>query len=268
MDRFAFLAGMPRTGSTLLGTLLAQHPSLHPTRTSCVRELMRYPLGFNLGESPYFDRKDPNAQCWGIAKGILYGAYENVEAEVVVEKDRGWAGDVELLQRVLGENPKILAPVRPTTEIIASFMLISQKNGAKSKIEDEVRLAKRESNPWTLSRVIWEKYVYPNWRTFKYAYEQHPECFLLIEYDDLVANPKRTMDRVCTYLDVEPWAPSTENLSNPNPENDAVYGIPGLHYIRPELKRVSPPAWEVLGEECYEFWDKQNLDFWVQGKSK
>jgi len=265
MDRFAFLSGLPRTGSTVLGTLLSQHPDLHPTRTSCVRELINYTMKYSLGESPYFDAKDPQSPAWGIAKGILYGAYENVKEEIVVEKDRGWSGDVPLIQRITGSQPQILSPVRSIPEIIASFVLLSQKIGKQSKIEDEIRLAGRESSPWTLSRVIWEKYVHSSWRMFKTGYENNPECFLLLEYDDIVSKPKETMGLICTYLDVEPWVPTVSGLVNPNKENDSVYGMPGLHDVKPELKRTSPPAWEVLGEECYDFWASKNLEFWVRG---
>jgi sulfotransferase len=223
---------------------------------------MKYPLEYFLGESPYFNLKDPDSQVWRIAKGILFGAYGNVDKAVIIEKDRGWAGEVAVLRRILGTDPQIIAPVRSIPEIIASFILISRKIGAKSKIEDEVALANRESNPWTLSRVIWEKYIYANWKLFKAAYEVHPECFLLVEYDNLVSDPDRTMKLVYTYLDVPHWAPTKEGLANPNPENDSVYGMPGLHYIRPELKRTSPPAEEVLGSDCCAFWESKNLDFW------
>ena len=193
---------------------------------------------------------------------MLYGAYEHVAEEVVVEKDRGWAGDIETIRKLTREEPRILAPVRPIPEIIASFILISRKIGKQSKIEDELRIAGRESNPWSLSRVIWEKYIYANWRIFKAGYETHPECFLLMEYEDIVANPKKTMDLITTYLDVSPWAPSTTGLRNPNPENDRVYGLKGLHDVRSDLKKTSPPAWEVLGAECYEFWANKQLEFW------
>jgi sulfotransferase len=265
MDRFAFLSGLPRTGSTVLGTLLSQHPDLHPTRTSCVRDLINYAVKFSLGESPYFDAKDPQSPVWGIAKGMLYGAYENIKEEIVIEKDRGWAKNVELARKLTGRDPQILSPVRPIPEILASFILLSQKIGANSKIEDEVRKLNRESNTWNLSRVIWEKYVYSSWKWFKTGYEENPECFLLLEYDDIVSKPKETMGLICTYLDVAPWAPSTTGLKNPNPENDAIYGMPGLHEVKQELKRTSPPAWEVLGEECYDFWASKNLEFWARG---
>lgn len=262
MKRFAFLSGLPRTGSTLLGTLLSQHPELHSTRTSSVRDIMRYPLGYNLGESPYFNLKDPDSQVWGIAKGVLFGAYENVNKPVIIEKDRGWSGEVAVLKRILGADPKIISPVRSIPEIIASFILISKKIGAKSKIEDEVILANRESNVWTLSRIIWEKYIYANWRVFKAGYEANPECFFLVEYDDLIGDSQGTVDLLWDYLGVTPVTLEKTKLKNPNPENDSVYGMPGLHYIRPELKRVSPPAIEVLGKECYAFWESKNLEFW------
>jgi sulfotransferase len=262
MDRFAFLAGLPRTGSTVLGTLLSQHPDLHPTRTSVVRDQLNSVKKFALGESPYYDVKDPESPCWAMMRGMLYGAYEHVTEEVVVEKDRGWAMDTELVHTLTRERARVLSPVRSIPEIIASFVIISKKIGKQSKIEDELRLAGRDSSPFSLSRIVWEKYVYANWRVFKSGYESHPECFLLMEYEDIVNNPKKTMDLITTYLDVSPWAPSITGLKNPNPEADAVYGMPGLHDVKPELKRTSPPAWEVLGEECYDFWASKKLEFW------
>ena len=262
MKRFAFLSGLPRTGSTVLGTLLSQHPDLHPTATSVVRDQLLCVKKYNLGESPYYNLKDEHSPCWAMMRGMLYGAYEHVTEEVVVEKDRGWAADISLIRRLTGEEPRIISPVRPIPEIIASFVLLSRKIGANSKIEDEIRLANRQSNAWSLSRVIWEKYIYSSWRTFRAGYEAHPECFLLLDYDEIVSEPKKTMALLTTYLDVAPWAPSTTNLKNPNPENDRVYGMPGLHDVKPELKRTSPPAWEVLGDECYDFWRSQKLEFW------
>ena len=265
MDRFAFLAGLPRTGSTVLGTLLSQHPDLHPTATSVVLDQTKYIQKFSLGESPYYNVKDPSSPVWRIMRGMLYGAYDVVDKKVVIEKDRGWANEVALIRKLTGCEPHILSPVRPIPEIISSFILISQKSGNQSKIENELRLTGRDSNPWTLSRVIWEKYVYSSWRTLKTGYETNPECFLLLDYEDIVSKPGEVVNRVCTYLDVESWAPTTTDLVNPNPENDAVYGLKGLHDVKPVLKKTSPPAWEILGDECYEFWHNRKLEFWEYG---
>lgn len=266
MERFAFLSGLPRTGSTVLGTLLSQHPSLHPTGTSCIRDLLDIVKNFNLGESLYFNTRDPSSPVWGMMRGMLYGSYEKVSREIVVEKSRGWANDIPLLRALTGGDPKILAPVRPIPEIIASFVLICRKSEKISRIESEVLSSKREITPWSLSRLIWEKYIYPDWRGFKAGYDENPECFLLLKYDDIVNQPSKTMERICNYLNIGNFDLVTNGLINPNPENDSIYGIPGLHTVRSELKRTSPPAWEVLGEECYEFWASKRLEFW-EGKT-
>ena len=264
MGRIAFLSGLPRTGSTVLGTLLAQHPDLHSTRTSCVREMMMVVRGYRLGESPYYDLKDPNSPAWGIMRGMLHGAYEKVGKKVILEKDRAWPTDIGLLKQIIQEDPKIIATVRPLPEIIASFVLLSQRV-PNSKIAAEVLSFNREVDIWNLSRSIWDAYVYYTWRSLKTGYDNFPECFLLLEYDQIVNEPSETMGKICSYLGVEHHDPITTGLKNPNPENDKVYGIPGLHDVNPELKRTSPPAREVLGDECYQFWVDKQLEFWQHG---
>lgn len=263
MRKFAFLSGLPRTGSTLLGTLLSQHPSLYPTSTSIVRDLSNTPYNYYLGESPFYNTKDLNSPCWNIMRGIMNGAYEHVDDDkIVVEKDRGWAKNISKLSNIIKYKPKIIATVRPVEEIISSFILLSKKIGRKSKIDDEVRLLNRDVNNCNRSRIIWEKYVYDSWKTFKTGYEYDPSCFLLLNYDDIVCNPQQVIDDVSVFLRVESFKVNTTELCNPRPENDEVYGLPGLHDIRNELKRTSPPAIEVLGENLYNDWNKKKLNFW------
>ena len=265
MDRFAFLSGLPRSGSTLLGTLLSQHPSLYVSPTSSIREMVDYVLKFKLAGYPYFDLNDPLSPGWAAARGLLYGAYEHIEKEVVIEKERGWPASTDLIERLTHSPPKILATVRPLPEIIASFIQVSKRNGSNSQIEKELSYVNRESNPWTLSRMIWERYVSLAWSRFKAGYENHPEAFHLVEYGDLVADPVKVINGVHEYLGVETLPVETLGISNPVPEDDSMYGLKGLHDIRGEVKRTSPPAEFVLGAECYAFWEDLGLEFWAKG---
>lgn len=264
MRRFAFLSGLPRTGSTVLGTLLSQHPLLYSTSTSVVRDLTNHPYGYYLGESPYYNTKDLNSPVWNIMRGILSGSYQHIdENKVIIEKDRGWVSNISKLTNIVREKPKIIATVRPAEEIIASFILLSKKIGRTSKIDDEVRALNRDVNNTNRARIIWEKYIYPNWKTFKIGYEYDSSSFLLLNYDDIISSPQVTINNIVEYLNVDSFDVQTQNLFNPRPENDSVYGLPGLHYVREELKRTSPSAKEVLGEELYDFWNQKNLNFWL-----
>lgn len=265
MDRrFAFLSGLPRTGSTVLCSLLSRHPELHTTGTSMVLDLMRSPGRYALGESFVFDLQDQASPAYGIMRGILRGAYERVdEGKIVLEKDRGWAAEIPRLFTVLGDKPKVIATVRPVPEIISSFILLSKRIGGSNKIDDEVLSLNRELDDKNRARVIWDKYVYNDWKNFKIGWESHKDCFCLVDYSEVVQTPQVVVDRVCAFLGIEKVDLETSDLSNPNPENDAVYGLPGLHHVRKDLKRISPPAEEVLGEELYQFWTGKNLNFWT-----
>jgi sulfotransferase len=259
--RFAFLSGLPRSGSTVLSTLLSQHPLFHTTRTSVVRDLTRHIYTYRLGESPFFDTKDPNSPAWGAMKGLLEGMFSQVEKEkIVLEKDRGWPSDIQWLSQVISEKPRFIATIRPIPEIISSFILLSRQIGTNNKIDEEVLSLGGELNDTNRAKIIWEKYIFSSWAALKTGYEYDPSCFFLVRYNDLVRDPQGTVDGICTFLQVPPYSVKTEDLRNPDPENDIIYGLPGLHNVRSKLSKVSPPAEAVLGKDLYDFWWGKTLE--------
>jgi hypothetical protein len=84
----------------------------------------------------------------------------------------------------------------------------------------------------------------------------------LLTYDEITTQSQQTIDKISSFLEVDSFDVKTTGLYNPRPENDAVYGLPGLHDVRKELKRTSPPAEEVLGQELYQTWSDRRLNFW------
>lgn len=262
MNRFVFLAGLPRTGSTVLGALLNQHPFLYPTETSMVHRHIHEVSNFFVGEYPLYDTNDPNSPLWGIVRGILQGAYEHVKGKVVIEKSRGWSWEIDNLRKALGEPPKFVATVRSIPEIISSFILLANKIGDESKIHTQLRETGYPITTWNLSHFIWEKYIDADWQGFRQAHETNTDLFHLIEYDDLVQKPEKVLNSFYSFIEVPPIKVHTDFLVRGAVENDDAFGLPGLHDIRSNLSRTSPPALEVLGEECYNFWETQHLEFW------
>jgi sulfotransferase len=263
MKDFVFLSGLPRTGSTLLGSLLSQHPSLHSSSTSIIRDLIVNVKGYYLGESPYFKVKDLNSPVWRIMRHILYGAYEHINKPIIVEKDRNWSKDIMFIEKLINKKPKIIAPVRPISEILSSFILLSERIEYVSKIDEEVLKYKRELNHRNRCRILWEKYIYGSWRSLKSGYECNPECFLILDYNDIVNNPIKIVNKICKFLNIDNYEVEIKNIVNISPEDDHVYGLPGLHELRSEIKRTSPEAEEVLGSDLFNFWSEKKLEFWV-----
>ena len=265
MKEFRFLAGMPRSGSTVLATLLSQHPELHTSATSILRDLVLSVSRYHLGESPYFEAD--GEQLLNTQRGVFNGFYQHVPQLYVLEKDRGWAADCGLIRDLTGGQPRVVATTRRISEVIASFSLLADRVGPSNKMDDELHLANRPVNQWSRSRILWEKYIYHSWREFKRGYENNRDCFYLVDYSYLVGNPLNAVRGVYNFLGLEQVTVATSGLVNPSPENDAVYGIKGLHDVRPKLERTSPPPEDVLGEEVTKFWDDKKLEFWKVGKN-
>ena len=109
-----FLAGLPRSGSTVLASLLSQRPDTYVSGTSG--------LGKMLGTAIETWGKDQQIQV-GIANGdgditrvlqaIIKAHYENRSEPVIIDKSRGWAVP-EVIERMLKiqNEVKIITTVR------------------------------------------------------------------------------------------------------------------------------------------------------------
>lgn len=257
------MSGVPRSGSTVLATLLSKHPDLSTSATSPMWNLLSYARNYGYNETPYFPRNCE--RVLNIQRSIMDGFYQHVDEPFILDKERDWASQCSLLEILLGEKPKFVATTRRISEIISSFVIIANKSKGKNAIDREVIKAAGTINCWTRPRVIWQQFICPEWKKFKAGYESHPECFLLADYADITDNPKEVVNSIYKHFEMDTVDKvSMANLVNPTPEDDAVFGIPGLHDVRPTLKRASPPPEEILGEEVCAYWDEKKLEFWVK----
>jgi len=225
-----------------------------------MEHLVDYARKYGYDNTPYFQRNCE--RVLNVQRGIMDGFYEHASEGYVLEKNRIWANQCSLLSVILGESPRFVATTRRISEVIASFFLVAERSGPNNRIDAEVRNTGIPVNPWVKSRIIWERYVCRDWKDFKSGYESHPECFLLTDYSEINNNPEDTVAKIYEHFGMESCGVRKTNLVNPSPEDDSVYGIPGLHDVRPTLKRTSPPPEEVLGEEVCAYWDEKGLEFW------
>ena len=61
--------------------------------------------------------------------------------------------------------------------------------------------------------------------------------FLFIQYDDLIAQPAATFERIYTFCGWEPFAHKFTEVVNAHPENDVFYKLDGFHTIRATLSK-------------------------------
>jgi len=243
---FAFLAGVPRSGSTLLGALLNQHPDVYASPTSPVCFLMWTAREQYLASEQALAYPEIGAPG-RITSGILHGYYSERPEPVIVDKGWTWGtpGNVAVLREALLDEPRIITTTRPVIEVLASFItLMHQTPGSRlepppSRLPvDDARCDWLMRPGGDIDRALWGV-----------AYAREQAISLEVPYAGLVSDPAAVMANVWDFLGVDPVEPDTVNVVNVTRERDAdAYGLPTLHEVRPLIRRTSPEPEGVLSD--------------------
>jgi len=236
-----YLASLPRSGSTLLTSLLNQRGDTYATPTSNLSDTM--------GAAVREWEHNPTTKATNgteedlirILKGISESRYST--EKMVFDKSRSWAQPqiIETISKF--QEVKIVATVRPTVECLASFVNIS-------KPED--------INEFFKGPLV--NHFFSSYYTLKAGYEAYPDKFLLIEYDALVNDTQNQMDRISEFVGTTKFTHDLNNVPA-SKEQDEAWGIEDLHAVRPVVSNRNLDVVSILGEtlakrfEGGEFWN-------------
>ena len=257
--QFYFLAGLHRSGTTLLSVLLNQNPNIYSSGQSDLLESIDI-LERSLPNLEMFKAGADRYPYVNMIKGIGNSFYSHIDKPIIVDKHMAWGGPHNLqLTKFLTKEPKILCPVRPILEILTSFVLLARetpgRNFIDSSLEQEDFWA-RMYRPIDDARCDW--LMRPGGEIDNAILSvsqsiQHPNEFHIIQYKDIVNEPQKVMDGVYKFFNLPPYEHFFDNLSNPFFNNDdAFYGMPNLHKIRPTVNNTSLAPEEVLSDYVIE----------------
>lgn len=123
MKKFHAIAGLPRSGSTLLCDILNQNPRFHAGSTSSLPVAVQK-LREVWSQSPEVisdlahDRTGTEARIDRAIVGLLSSWYEEVDADVVFDKGRLWVALHEIMPLIGG---KVICCVRDPRTVMASI---------------------------------------------------------------------------------------------------------------------------------------------------
>jgi len=255
------LSGLPRSGSTILTSLLNQHPKLYATTTSPVLGMI---LNFYNHWEPQTvaQLQDKNEkQRMNMVAAMVRAAHEHVEKPMVIDKNRGWPKSGKLLTELLGKQPKMVCTVRNIPDILASFVTLANKD-PDTFIDKQLRESGFVVNNTNRCRLLWNSGVVgESWQSFKSGYNFNKQNMLILEYEDIVSKPLEVMKQIEDYLQIDHFEYDINNLK-PMEEKDEFHGIKGLHDIRPVVKKTSKPPEQIIGNELTQYYNDMKLDFW------
>jgi hypothetical protein len=220
-----FMSGVPRSGSTVLAAILNQNKQTHVSTTSGV--VFALDALANVWHSQgLLGENDKERTKLSRTMGAVFDTfYEDVEEPVIIDKGRGWPIPTILsaMTQVLGEKPKIVATVRSIPDCMASFVRVAKPDDLDEFIYSEV-----------LSTHLKAAYI-----SLQTGYEFAPECFCIVEYEDLVADPKAQLDRIHEFLDLPDFDYDFTAIDGTSVQEDdeELHHYAGMHDIQPVLAK-------------------------------
>lgn len=255
MKKLYFLAGLPRSGSTVLAGIMNQHPDVHASATSGLLDMLVGTLKAWSDSMPaqaalHRDARDSEIQR--ILRTICQAKYENIEKPIVLDKTRGWGSSMNIatMTKVLGYTPKVVATVRNVEDCAASF----------------VRVAKPEDKEEFLRNSELVQHLKESYQVMLDGYTRFPEAFLFVDYDELIADPKGQMKRVHEFLDLPDYEYDFQKIDGTNlrERDEEIWQVKGLHDIKPVLAKQHNESSEDVLEHMYDQFVQPR--FWIGEK--
>ena len=246
--RFFFMAGLPRTGSTVLSAILSQNPKIHSGPASPVCPIMRdLTLGFSEGsfvEMSVANRPNFHSEVIG---NVPHLYYKGVDKPFVIDKSRDWLHprNMDLIRTYMSPTPQVLVLLRDKEAIIESFTNLWKKNGVprgrmQALVEDATWKVSYYCDEIIPTVKAWQEITNGN-SVHRGDSDYTSDQFLFIEYDQFVDDPAQTLAGIYKFFRLESYTHDFDNISADEIENDAVIGPEwsGLHQVRRSLVGVA-----------------------------
>jgi hypothetical protein len=224
MKAYYFLAGLPRSGNTLLGSLINQNTEISLTANTILTDVI-YQIDL-LKDTEIYNNFLDEESLNNIIKNVFNNYYKDWKAKYII--DRGLWGtpyNLEWLKSII-KKPNFIILYRPVLECLTSFIKIEKPINIETRcqelMKDDGMIGK---SLWSIKNLIKEK-----------------EDYLIINYSELVSNPLKQINKIYSYLNIDSFEHKLKNFNsfsvNGIKYNDNVLNAP-LHTIRTDKIKLN-----------------------------
>jgi sulfotransferase len=254
MDKtYFFMAGLPRSGSTLLSAILNQNPDIYVTPSADTSFLMLSLYKTSQTSESYHAGFAPEGYKNIMAK-LPNAFYEHIDKPYIIDKNRNWGTPENIeVAELFADKVKIICPVRPILEVLASFVWLADKNPDNFIDKFVSNYPVSQFRPKNDARcdalMAADNHIEMNILSLASSFDpRHQGKFHFVAYADLVSKPEKVIKAIYEFLEIPEFPHQFNNLKWPLMPNEAsVYGIPSMHTIRSKIDK-SKTKTSILSE--------------------
>lgn len=238
IKKLYFMAGMPRSGSTLLSSILNQNPRFNAGPNSPVINMMFAMERFKSDDMYKANPEEKSLET--IMRSVILNYYFYHAEPVCFDKNRGWTGYMDMLFKYISPDAKIICPVRDIKEILSSFITLLRKNNYPPDSFIDVHFDGKQTDDDRCRYLLGPGILGQSLINLLEGIKKYPDNILLVDYDELVSDLPKTMKRIYKFLGEE-YFEHTTNVKQSFTLNDReVYKLEDMHTVRPTIKKISP----------------------------
>jgi sulfotransferase len=272
---YHFLAGLPRSGNTLLSSILNQNPDIYSSPLSPVAGMM-----WDHRDSHYREAITRNIEnrirSEKLLSSFMDNFYKDVKNPIVIDREKTWGtpGNLSLIKEYITPTPKIIFTVRDVLDIIASIVRMDSDYLKRDTMLSDKFYLNYLSEKDCLSEYIIRPGAELDRTLLALATAFLPEnegMFHIVEYKDLVSNPEEIMSGIYKFLELPEYKHNFEKIQKVEIDDDESIGLPkNVHEVRESISQ-STTSTVILSDYIkhkysnMEFWRKDSL-MKVKGK--
>lgn len=235
-----FLSGLPRCGSTILGSILSQHPDVFVSKTTFLKRLLKF-IDNSFAEQYLFSYHeldvDEKILINNIFNYCIQGYYSHRSESHIFDKRHDWYNNVKQL-KAMGNQAKIVFLYRPTAEIVTSGLKLIERDPDNS-IDKQLRMRMKSVNHFNRCEILIEQLIAPHLDNSRLLL--NADDLLFVSYDEILNNTAETLNKIYDYCNISHYNDHDYDNIEPVCQEGPQWGMKYQYELRPKLEKTS---WE------------------------
>ena len=256
MDKkYHCITGLPRSGSTLLSSILKQNPAFHASISDSLCGLVGNTIS-SCQRGPGMKHEVPLEKRRNIIKHLIDGFYYDTDKPVIFNTNRSWTFVTNVVKDLL-PDAKMIVCVRDINWIVDSFELAQRKNPFNIS---SIFPGGHAGNVYTRSNVLMndDGIVGNPYMGIKQALAGPEKNMLyILEYEHLTKNPEQALRSIYEFINEPYFKHDFDNVEGSWDEYDEEIGIK-LHTVKKKVEFV--PRQHILPPDILNRY--KNMEFW------
>ena len=254
--KYHLISGLPRSGTTLLSTILKQNPRFEASISGPLARFVRAIITESSTQGGYRFECPPDKRK-KLISGLFDNYYDDETKEVAFNTNRGWGLLLPTIKDLYPES-KVLMCVRDIGWILDSFENLQRKNPytftSMFAPDENINVYTRCETLLNPGKPLGFAY-----NALKQAITgEHKQSIMIIDYNTFVKDPDMMMKAIYSFIDEPYFEHDFNDVEASYDEFDEDVQLPGLHTTRKKVEFIQresilpPDIWQRV--ENMEVW--------------